>query len=220
MDTQYRTAITAEAYADLVYTADAVGLIDAYSNYKKFFKGEDAVERYSLLLKKPGQYVKTIAGDCYVGEGSRYSELMEQAETNEWGAGMTITKAQVIKFLKKGLPAGFEIMCKEYGDDEDWNGVYADDLDTLEADEENEYQTFSLVSDDCVTYAQPFIAKLDMAISIRGASTSDFIFALDESVRLIKEGYLSGSNSNDTGRFNFDVKLDDSCNECGNPFVD
>lgn len=37
---------------------------------------------------------------------------------------------------------GIEIMCKEYGDDEDWIGMTFEDYETLEEDED--YQTFEL----------------------------------------------------------------------------
>lgn len=36
----------------------------------------------------------------------------------------------------------FEVMCKEYGDDDDWIGVTNDDIETIEDDDE--YQTFEL----------------------------------------------------------------------------
>lgn len=42
-------------------------------------------------------------------------------------------------------------------------------------------------------------------ITIEGDSTSDLEMALDEVRRLLAQGCTSGNNSNDTGRFSFDV---------------
>lgn len=43
-------------------------------------------------------------------------------------------------------------------------------------------------------------------ITLSGKSDHDLDLAFDETARLIREGYLSGGNSNDDGSFNFSVK--------------
>lgn len=46
----------------------------------------------------------------------------------------------------------------------------------------------------------------EYTIIIRGTEDSDVEMVLEEVLRLIKEGYHSGLNSNDTGSFEFDSK--------------
>jgi hypothetical protein len=48
-----------------------------------------------------------------------------------------VTKEQALAILQ----GRFDVMCKEYGEDEDWVGVTIDDLETLKGDE---YKTFEL----------------------------------------------------------------------------
>jgi len=43
-------------------------------------------------------------------------------------------------------------------------------------------------------------------IHAEGESDSDIEFALEEALRKIKEGYHSGADVNDTGRYYFDTK--------------
>jgi hypothetical protein len=50
---------------------------------------------------------------------------------------------------------------------------------------------------------------LDLKITILGHRQDDLEVALGEVTRLVQQGCLSGMNSNDTGRFNFDVKGDE-----------
>jgi len=53
-----------------------------------------------------------------------------------------ITKEQAIYLLRNDcLTAGTSIMCKEYGDDADWVGLFKEDIDTIQG---AEYKTFEL----------------------------------------------------------------------------
>lgn len=49
------------------------------------------------------------------------------------------------------------------------------------------------------------IAK-SLTIRIRGLDANDVEQALDEVRKKVREGYLSGFDSNDTGRFQFDIR--------------
>lgn len=60
-----------------------------------------------------------------------------------------ITREEALSLIKpdsNGLSIsemfGFSIMCKEYGEDEDWCGVYSEDYDTILSD--NTYATFEI----------------------------------------------------------------------------
>lgn len=46
----------------------------------------------------------------------------------------------------------------------------------------------------------------DLQIDLTGTTENDIFEALDEAVRLIKEGFTSGFNSNDDGGFIFTLK--------------
>ena len=46
---------------------------------------------------------------------------------------------------------------------------------------------------------------LELTITIKGKDTADLEVALEEVTRLVGEGYTSGHNANDTGRFDFDI---------------
>ncbi len=48
--------------------------------------------------------------------------------------------------------------------------------------------------------------KLRLTIKAEGETFGDLADAVRESLRLIEQEYQSGFNSNDTGRFHFDVK--------------
>ena len=58
---------------------------------------------------------------------------------------LRITKEQAEEILKKNLHEKnrFAVMCAEYGDDEDWVGMEADDLDE-DGKLDDDYQTFEL----------------------------------------------------------------------------
>lgn len=47
-----------------------------------------------------------------------------------------------------------------------------------------------------------------ITITVRGDEEVDFDNGLDEAVRLVREGYLSGQNSNESGGFYFVTNLD------------
>ncbi len=53
-----------------------------------------------------------------------------------------ISREEAIGLIEMGITLPFEIMSKEYGDDEDWNGVYSDDLESILSDDD--YQTFEI----------------------------------------------------------------------------
>lgn len=46
---------------------------------------------------------------------------------------------------------------------------------------------------------------MELNIEIEGAEESDLEMALEEVLRKVRQGYRSGFDSNDSGRFNFDV---------------
>ncbi len=48
--------------------------------------------------------------------------------------------------------------------------------------------------------------RFELKVEIEGRHEIDLEDALEETLRLVREGYLSGSNSNDTGRFTFDIR--------------
>ena len=45
----------------------------------------------------------------------------------------------------------------------------------------------------------------DLTVEIHGKTTSDLVEALRETLRLVDEGYLSGSDSNDDGEYYFNI---------------
>ena len=47
--------------------------------------------------------------------------------------------------------------------------------------------------------------KLRLKTDIQGNSESDLVDALRELIRLIDNGFTSGFNSNDDGKFSFDI---------------
>lgn len=46
---------------------------------------------------------------------------------------------------------------------------------------------------------------LDLTVKIKGKSTEDLLTALEEVRKLIEEGYTSGFNGNESGKFIFDT---------------
>lgn len=64
-------------------------------------------------------------------------ELIKHEDTNQ--QRIVLTKEEALRLLKKNEndkalyeKLGFDIMCQEYGDDEDWCGVYSEDYETLQ----------------------------------------------------------------------------------------
>lgn len=51
-----------------------------------------------------------------------------------------ISKEAAESLVKRGM----EVMCKEYGDDDDWVGMTADDLDEETGKFDDDYQTFEI----------------------------------------------------------------------------
>lgn len=47
---------------------------------------------------------------------------------------------------------------------------------------------------------------LGLKIGIEGKSTGDLLLALDEVRRLVEDTFLSGFDSNDSGRFSFTIE--------------
>jgi hypothetical protein len=45
--------------------------------------------------------------------------------------------------------------------------------------------------------------RLKLSLAIEGVETFDLLEALNETMRLIREGYITGANKNDTSSFNF-----------------
>lgn len=61
---------------------------------------------------------------------------------------------------------------------------------------------------------------LNVTINLEGKTQSDIENALGEVTRLLREGYTSGHNSNNTSAYHFDVEgeavdVECVCNECG-----
>lgn len=50
------------------------------------------------------------------------------------------------------------------------------------------------------------IKMLGLKIGIEGKSTGDLLLALDEVRRLVEDTFLSGFDSNDSGRFSFTIE--------------
>ena len=60
----------------------------------------------------------------------------------------------------------------------------------------------------------------NLKINIEGKSDSDLEIALEEVLRVIKNGNMSGMDSNDSGEFNFQISGDEEpekecCETCG-----
>lgn len=45
--------------------------------------------------------------------------------------------------------------------------------------------------------------KLELIVKVQGMEDSDLEYGLEEALRLVREGYAHGFNSNDTGAFDF-----------------
>lgn len=57
-------------------------------------------------------------------------------------------------------------------------------------------------------------------ITVEGKTESDIEIAIEEVLRLVKQGYFSGSNSNDSGSHNFSSEGDyEDEEECGDEIV-
>lgn len=54
---------------------------------------------------------------------------------------------------------------------------------------------------------------LTLTVNIEGNQPGDLEIAIEEVARLIREGYLCGMNSNDTGKFNFNVAGEEETGE-------
>ncbi|MDO8941064.1 MAG: hypothetical protein Q7U98_18070 [Methylicorpusculum sp.] len=48
--------------------------------------------------------------------------------------------------------------------------------------------------------------KMKLTVNIEGVSTFDLELALHEVLKLINEGYLSGNDQNDKGRYQFSIE--------------
>ena len=46
---------------------------------------------------------------------------------------------------------------------------------------------------------------LNLTVNVEGKTSGDLELALQEIVRLVSEGYLSGGDGNDTGDYHFDI---------------
>lgn len=49
--------------------------------------------------------------------------------------------------------------------------------------------------------------RMKMTLEIIGIETSDLKLALNEALKLVSEGYLSGFGQNDSGKYHFDIAL-------------
>ena len=49
-----------------------------------------------------------------------------------------------------------------------------------------------------------------LVVNVEGNTESDLEFALEQVIEKVREGYTSGMDSNDTGRYDFEVKGDDT----------
>lgn len=83
-------------------------------------------------------------------------EDVEVLKINKRGDQYRISKEETERLLQKwGYDLPFEIMCKEYGQDSDWCGIYADDLYNEDGEEDPEhgkldddYKTFEIWDGD------------------------------------------------------------------------
>jgi hypothetical protein len=181
---------------------------------------ENALETYITIYRKDESHPSSddFIADCARNDFKSddpikvYQDLIDQAQTNEWGAGVVITKQQAIQVLQLGmegrLPAGYDVMCKEYGDDDDWVGMTGeDDLELLKDDPNNDYRTFVLTTNDTESFWDTEVMAVSITMNLAGKTEEDVYMALDEAVRLIKEGNVCGFNHNDNGSFSFNASM-------------
>lgn len=182
---------------------------------------ENALETYIAIYKKDDSHPSgdDFIRNCAIRDFESdepikvYQDLIDQAQTNEWGAGVVITKQQAIQVLKldyieNRLPLGYDVMCKEYGDDDDWVGMSGgDDIVLLEEDDENDYRNFVLTTNDTESFWVPEVMAVSITMNLTGKTEEDIHMALDEAVRLIKEGNIQGFNNNEDGSFSFNASM-------------
>ncbi len=181
---------------------------------------ENALETYIAIYKKDDSHPSgdDFIQNCAIRDFESdepikvYQDLIDQAQTNEWGAGVVLTKQQAIQVLQLGmegrLPAGYDVMCKEYGDDDDWVGMTGeDDLELLEDDPDNDYRTFVLTTNNTESFWVPEVMEVSITMNLTGKTEEDVHMALDEAVRLIKEGNVFGFNHNEDGSFSFNASM-------------
>ena len=123
------------------------------SSLENTIRGQDGTEYVSLIVNLAK--IRMIIGDAQ--EVTSVCQLIEENDSDikpkelDLTNGATnfnhrIDKATVIYLLQNGLlKPDTIIMCKEYGDDEDWTGITEDDLETIVDDE---YRTFEIWMND------------------------------------------------------------------------
>jgi hypothetical protein len=168
---------TAEMYFQLIDLMADAGLENADDFYRTNF-GEDGTGHTSLR-----DFAEVDFNTSAHLKQCCYQDLIDQAATNEWGEGVTLTKAQTIEVLRNMQndmfnARGCEIMCLEYGhmddreepnegggmDYEMWAGLDPDDADMLEEDDENYYKTFVLTTSGLDYFETPthWVVKTQM----------------------------------------------------------
>lgn len=137
---------TAKMYADLILLAYNAGLENAYEQYSPRWA--------RICYETDAAFIRRAAEDDFKlnhkAKNCIYQDLIDQATTNEWGDGITLTRFDAVHVLQSGLPTGFDVMCKEYGDDEDWVGLAEDEWELIQ--DEEEYKTFVLSCNDLESY--------------------------------------------------------------------
>ncbi|MDI1362572.1 hypothetical protein [Methylotenera sp.] len=155
--------VSKEQYAVLIQLAYESGL-------------ENALEFYQGVLQDPSITELDIKQCAYLDyeanfatSACHYQDLIDQAQTNDWDAGLSLDKEQAIQVLCNFVDHGHcgrDIMCKEYGhmddreepnedgslDSEMWTGLDPDDIAMLEEDDENYYKTFVLISNETTPF--------------------------------------------------------------------
>lgn len=177
--------LTKTHYIAMVLAIHHAGIDDAAVHYRKIFGN---------LVEGVGEtYIKNCAELDFIEDPS-YQGLINQAQTNEWGAGVTITKHEAIQVLQLELngklPIGYDVMCKEYGEDDDWVGITGeDDLELLKNDSENYYRTFVLTTNETESFWVKEVKGISITMNLTGKSEKDLHDALDAAVLSIKEGH-------------------------------
>lgn len=195
--------LTKSHYLAMVLAIHHAGIDDAVVHYRKIFGN---------LVEGVGEtYIKNCAELDFI-EDTSYQGLINQAQTNEWGAGVTITKHEAIQVLQLELdgklPVGYDVMCKEYGEDDDWVGMTGeDDLELLKDDSENHYQTFVLTTNETESFWVKEVKALSITMNLTGKTEQDIYDALDAAVLSIKEGHSNGHVVKDNTSFEFNAAL-------------
>ena len=141
---------TFQMYLELINLMADAGLENADDHYRTI---------YAEVLQNAAYDLESLAQLDFLSnfktQSCVYQDLIDQAYSNEWGSGVTLTKEQAIEVLQnmeqdRFNAAELTIMCKEYGQDDPdneglWAGLDPTEHGLLSEDIENYYHTFVLI---------------------------------------------------------------------------